>query len=95
MLNKLREIDNRFTELEDMLQSPEVYSDPERYAKLAREQKELRPISEAYCRMVSLQNELSSAKELLSDPELGEMARAVITESKAKLEETETEIKLL
>lgn len=95
MLNKLREIDNRFTELEDMLQSPEVYSDPERYAKLAREQKELRPLSEAYRRMVSLQNELSSAKELLSDPELGEMARAVITESKAKLEETETEIKLL
>ena len=78
MLNKLREIDNRFTELEDMLQSPEVYSDPERYAKLAREQKELRPISEAYCRMVSLQNELSSAKELLSDPELGEMARSIL-----------------
>ena len=58
MLNKLREIDDRFTELESLLQSPEVYSDPERYAKLAREQKELRPISEAYRRAVSLQNEL-------------------------------------
>ncbi len=95
MLNKLREIDDRFTELESLLQSPEVYSDPERYAKLAREQKELRPISEAYRRAVSLQNELDSAKELLSDPELGEMARSIIAESKAKLEETETEIKLL
>ena len=90
MLNKLREIDNRFTELEDMLQSPEVYSDPERYAKLAREQKADLVIMDD-----DTANELSSAKELLSDPELGEMARSIIAESKAKLEETETEIKLL
>ena len=95
MLSKLRSIDEKLTELEKMLQSPEVYSDPERYAALAREQKELKPISEAYRRRVRLESDIESAIGLIGDPELGEMAKAELAEAKAKLEETDEELKLL
>lgn len=95
MLSKLRSIDEKLTELEKMLQSPEVYSDPERYTALAREQKELKPISEAYRRRVRLESDIESAIGLIGDPELGEMAKAELAEAKAKLEETDEELKLL
>ena len=37
MLEKLREIEVKYSELEARMSQPEVYSDPSAYAKLAKE----------------------------------------------------------
>jgi peptide chain release factor 1 len=44
MLEKLKLIDDKYTELENKMASPEYYNDPSAITKLAREQKELAPI---------------------------------------------------
>lgn len=49
MLERLRDIDAKYSELERKMAEPEYYSDAEAYAKLAKEQKELAPLAQA-CR---------------------------------------------
>ena len=44
MLDKLKLIEEKYTEIEAKMASPEVYNDPAAVAKLAREQKELTPV---------------------------------------------------
>ena len=39
MLSKLRQVEQRYIELEEKLQDPEIYSDPSAAAKISREQK--------------------------------------------------------
>ncbi len=95
MFEKLARIEEKYTESEARLSSPEVYSDPALYAKLAREVKELTPVVEAYRRWKGYQSSLDEAKALLSDPELGEMAREELEAAKAGLEESQRELKLL
>ena len=48
MLEKLKAIEEKYVDIENRMQDPEVYSDPAAYAKLAKEQKELTPLVEAY-----------------------------------------------
>ena len=48
MLEKLRQIENRYSELESKLADPAYYSDPAVFTGLCREQRELQPVVEAY-----------------------------------------------
>ena len=51
MLEKLRQIENRYSELESKLADPAYYSDPAVFTKLCREQRELQPVVETYRRI--------------------------------------------
>lgn len=95
MLEKLKAIEEKYTELEQKMQQPEVYSDPAAYAKLAREQKEITPVVEAYRRYEKCAAAVEEAKELLADPDLKDMAQEELEENKAMMEQIEEEIKLL
>ena len=95
MLDKLRQLEEKYIELEKRMAEPEVYSDPAAYAKLAREQKELAPVVEAYRRYERCRSDMEDAKELMSDPEMKEMAQEEFESAKAELERTEEELKLL
>ncbi|MBR4057834.1 MAG: peptide chain release factor 1 [Oscillospiraceae bacterium] len=95
MLEKLRQIEEKYTELENRLQQPEVYSDPALYARVAREQKELTPLVETYRRYVRRSTDAQEAQSLLNDPELGEMARLEFEEAKADCESMQEELKIL
>ncbi len=95
MLDKLRQLEEKYIELEKRMPEPEVYSDPAAYAKLAREQKELAPVVEAYRRYERCRSDMEDAKELMSDPEMKEMAQEEFESAKAELERTEEELKLL
>ena len=48
MLEKLRQIENRYSELESKLADPAYYSDPAVFTKLCREQRELQPVCLLY-----------------------------------------------
>ncbi|MEG1789152.1 MAG: peptide chain release factor 1 [Oscillospiraceae bacterium] len=95
MLDKLKQIEEKFAAVESRMAQPEVYSDPEVYAKLAKEQKELQPIVTVYRAYAAAEREMDSAKELFTDPELGEMAREEYDRAKSETEALEQKIKLL
>ncbi|MFO7574185.1 MAG: peptide chain release factor 1 [Bacteroidales bacterium] len=98
ILDKLEGVKRRFTEVGELLTSPDIMSDMKRYVKLNKEYKELQPVIEAYDRYRLALNNLKSAKELLAvekEEEMREMAKAEIDELTEKLPDMEEEIKLL
>jgi peptide chain release factor 1 len=95
MLDKLEQIEEKFTNIETKMQTPEVYQDPTLYAKLAREQKELQPVVEAYRRRKKYASDIEEAQNLLSDPEMRDMAQEELENAKKLLADTDEEIKLL
>lgn len=95
MLEKLKEIEEKYTILEKRMQEPEVYSDQKLYAKLAREQKEILPIVDAYREYNAAIKNQSDAQELMSDPELGEMATEEHEKAQADIARLENELREL
>ena len=95
MLDRLKQLDNKYTEIQQRMESGEVFSDPTAYTKCAKELKELEPIVLCYREYCSCQKQMSDAQELMSDPEFKELAQEEYSEAKAKLEELEERLKIL
>lgn len=95
MLDKLLAIEEKFVDLEARMQDPNVYSDPSLYARLAREQKEITPVVEAYRQYKKYQKDLEGAQALMSDPEFKEIAQEEYDSARYAMERTEEEIKVL
>ena len=95
MLEKLNAIEEKFKSLEQRMQEPDVYSDPVVYAKLAREQKEIQPVVEAYRRYDKAQRDMEGARELMSDPDFKEMAQEEYETAQAEVERINEELKVL
>ncbi|NLM83803.1 MAG: peptide chain release factor 1 [Clostridiales bacterium] len=95
MFDKLREIEGKYLELEKRMQDPSVYTDPAMYAKLAREQKDIAPVVEAYRKYKRAEQNKREAEELLSDPEMKEIAQEEYDAAKIEMERLEKEIKIL
>ncbi|MBQ7466380.1 MAG: PCRF domain-containing protein, partial [Oscillospiraceae bacterium] len=90
MLDKLAKIAERYEALAQRLGDPAVYGDREKLKELSREQKELAPIVTAYREYRDACERADQARELLSDPEMGELAREELDGAegdKARLEE--------
>ena len=95
MLDRLKQLDNKYTEIQQRMESGEIFSDPTAYTKCARELKELEPIVLCYREYCSCQKQMSDAQELMSDPEFKELAQEEYSEAKAKLGELEEKLKIL
>ena len=95
MLDQLKSLALRLEELETQLAQPETYADPEKLAKLTKEQKDLTPIVDKYRRLQATDRELAGLTDLLSDPECRDLARAEYDGVKAQRESLEEELKLL
>ena len=95
MLEKLKAIDEKYELLESHMQDSKIYSDPLRYANLAREQKELRPVVEAYRRYMRARSDMDGALGLMGDADMKEMAQEEYDSAKETMARTEEEIRLL
>ena len=95
MFEKLADIEAKYESLRGKLELPQVYSDPESYARIARELKELTPVVETYRLWRESDRRAGEARLLLSDPELADMAREELDEAKAAREKAEKDLKLL
>ena len=95
MLDRLKQLDNKYTEIQQRMESGEIFADPTAYTKCAKELKELEPIVLCYREYCSCQKQMSDALELMSDPEFKELAQEEYSEAKAKLEELEEKLKIL
>ena len=98
MLEKLKEAERKYEKMESELSSPEIFSDPERYASLMKEYKGLTPIIEKYREYSKAANDKAEAELLLSEPldsEMKEMALTELKETKALMETLIDELKIL
>lgn len=97
MIERLMMIEKRYLELNDELMKPEIISNVKETLKRTKEQAMLKDAYDAYQKYKELDAGISDAKEMLHDPELGEMAREelnTLEQEKASLEK-EIEVILL
>ncbi len=95
MFEKLDALKNQYDELTARMEMPETYSDPALYAKCEREARELAPLVGAYAAYKKAQADMESARQLMDEPELRELAQEEYLSAKAEHEHLEREIKLL
>ena len=95
MEEKLAKIEERLREVERQLSDPTVYGDREKLARLSREQKELTPVVTAFRAWRDAERRQEEAREMLTDPELRELAQEELTVAREEAERMEEELKRL
>jgi peptide chain release factor 1 len=95
MLDKLEAIKSRFDEVSELIVQPDIISDMKQYILLNKEYKDLQPIIEAYTEYKNLLSNIDTAKEMLKDDEMREMAKMELDELNPKQDIMEEEIKVL
>ena len=95
MLEKLQKIEERLREVERQLADPAVYTDQQKLARLMREQKELAPVVSVYHALLRAQQVQEEAEQMLSDPELRELAQEELHSARAEQEHLREELKVL
>lgn len=93
--DKLTPFINRYNELSELLSSPDITSDIKRMTELSKEQSSLLPIVEKAKEYKTLISDIADTKEMLSDAEMGEMAKEELKDLEPKKPLIEEEIKLL
>jgi peptide chain release factor 1 len=99
MLNKLKQIEEKYVEIENKMATPEVYSDPAVYARYAREQKDLRPVVDAYREYASYEKTAAEARQLLDagvdDAEFKELLREEYDAARESMAAMEDKLRIL
>lgn len=95
MLDKLKDLDLRYEDLESQLGDPRVYGDAEKLRQVNRELKELLPVVETYRAYQAADSRRREAEELLHDPEMKEMAQDELAEAKEELEHLKEKLTIL
>lgn len=95
LADKLTPFINRYNELGEMLSSPDIVSDIKRMTELSKEQSSLEEIVEKAKEYKYTLAQIADTKEMLSDPEMADMAKEELKELEAKAPLLEDEIKLL
>lgn len=95
MLEKLKQLDNKYNEIQQRMESGEIFADPSAYTKCAKELKELEPIVQCYREYCACGKQMTDVQELMSDPEFKELAQEEYSEAKQKLGELEEKLKIL
>ncbi|MDJ0740412.1 MAG: peptide chain release factor 1 [Gammaproteobacteria bacterium] len=93
--SKLEHISERYQEITALLADPDVQGDSNRFRELSREYAQVEPLSRCYQQYVDAESELAGAEEMLSDPEMAELAREARAEARAALDGLEPELQRL
>ncbi len=92
---KLDQIAERFEEITALLADPETQSQQRLFRDLGREYAQLEPVVEAYRRYAATEDDITSAQELLNDPEMASLAREELVTAQALKAELEPALQLL
>ena len=98
MVDKLKEIEKRFLDVEGELSKPEVVNDMKKYTSLNKEYKSLGKIVSKYSELKKIVSGIDDAKLVLNkekDEEFREMAKVELDELSDKKNQIEKEIKVL
>ncbi|MCF8461057.1 MAG: peptide chain release factor 1 [Flavobacteriales bacterium] len=98
LLDKLRDIQRRFTDLEGQLGDPSVVADMKRFVKINRDYRGLEPVVKAAREYENVVANIISSKELLDsekDPDFVQMARMELDELDTRKTELEEDLRVL
>lgn len=95
MLEKLRDIEERYEQVQRDLQDPSVTTDIKKLESLGRQNAELEPYVVAIRKFRNLKEGIAHVEALLHDPEMKEMAQAEIADLREKLAATEEELRVM
>ena len=95
MLDKLQAIQERYIRLEEQLGSPDLASDLDRFKKINKDYKDLKPIVESFMEYKLVSSNLEEAKSMLGDMEMREMAQEEYDRLQPRKLELEEHIKEL
>lgn len=98
MFDKLEDLVIRLEEILNELADPECMNDNTRFRKLMKEQADLTPIVDKYKEYKAAKEGIEDSLAMLeaeSDSDMREMAKEELNECKAKVEETEKDLKIL
>ena len=92
MLSKLDQLTERLEEVNNLLMQEGVTADMEQYRKLTREHAELGPLVALYKDYVQAGEDIRTAQDMLSDPDMRDMAQEEISTGKARIEQLEADL---
>ena len=95
MIDRLEATLAKYNELENELTKPEVLSDIKKTRKYSKEMSDLEDIVNCYKKYKKVLNDIEEAKEMTSDPELGEIAKEELKELETTKEELDKELEVL
>ena len=93
--DKLQPFLDRYDEISKLLSDENITQDIKKLTALSKEQSSLQKIVDKANEYISTLEAIKENKELLSDPELGELAKEELKELEPKIPKLEEEIKLL
>ncbi|HEX4334785.1 MAG TPA: peptide chain release factor 1 [Polyangiaceae bacterium] len=94
-VDKLQTVVRRRSEIDDLMCEPKIISDSGRIQALSRERSQILPLVEAFGEWLSVGKRITDAEELLSDAELGALARDELGELNERKSELEQKIRVL
>ncbi|WP_291422944.1 peptide chain release factor 1 [Deinococcus sp.] len=95
MSSRLNELSAEFGMVERALGDPAALADGREYARLTRRHRELLPLVTLLREQAGLQADLAGARELLTDPDMREMAAQEVGSIEARLADLAAEIEVL
>ncbi len=95
MRNRLTRLAERLADLEEFLSSQNAANDMAQFKAITRERSELLPATERFAEYQSIEADLNTAREWLSDPDMRDMAREEIAQNEAKLAQLEADLQRL
>lgn len=97
MIEKLKDIERKFVEIEEKLSDPEIISNMEEYKKYTKEYKNLSPVVEKYREYLSFIREKEDGEEVLAsgDEDMRDLAEEQIKSAKESMETCTEELRIL
>jgi peptide chain release factor 1 len=97
VIDRLREFEDRYLELEAELATPAVTGDPAALQRIGREMARLEPIVLAARRFTAVRDAMAGAREMAddADPEMRDLARIEVTSLEEQLTALEGELRIL
>ena len=98
MLDRLAEIEQKYMDLADQVNDPDIIANQSQWRKLMKEYSDMTPIVEAYREYEKVKASIAEELELLEDKlddDFRELVKEELAENKERLEELQKEITIL
>lgn len=92
---RLDQMVDRFEEVEHLLSDPDVISDNKKFRELSVEHSDLSEITTVWQKFCQTEEDLDAAKEMLSDPDMKEMAEEEIQIAKQSIEQMQEQLNVM
>ena len=95
IISKLETLQERYEEVQALLSDPSVIADQNRFRTLSKEYAQLGGVVKCFASWKQTQENIETAKMMLSDPEMSEMAQEELNEALGQVEEQERQLQVL